>query len=350
MITLRPHQDRILDRMLAYNKGQMIVPTGGGKTLTMIVDTQRRHDVINNGTTTVVVAPRILLAEQLCSEFMEVIDPNNSDPYLHVMHVHSGETHHVSTTKADKIHLYANCARTMGENVIIFTTYNSLHRIMEADIEVNTIYFDEAHNSVKKNFFPATEFFAENADRCYFYTATPKHSLTVNKPGMNWGSVYGQVLVNVPAPELVDGGYILPPKVVVKQLPVVKGRKVMYAEDSDNLLETIDDNNIDKTLICARTTKQIIGLITQSDFCLQLAERGYSWMTITSKTGAIIDGKKVNREEFFNTLNTWGKDPEKKFVCIHHSILSEGINVNGLEVLFSCETWTTLVSVRVLDV
>ena len=331
MITLRPHQDRILDRMLAYNKGQMIVPTGGGKTLTMIVDTQRRHDVINNGTTTVVVAPRILLAEQLCSEFMEVIDPNNSDPYLHVMHVHSGETHYVSTTKADKIHLYANCARTMGENVIIFTTYNSLHRIMEADIEVNTIYFDEAHNSVKKNFFPATEFFAENADRCYFYTATPKHSLTVNKPGMNWGSVYGQVLVNVPAPELVDGGYILPPKVVVKQLPVVKGRKVMYAEDSDNLLETIDDNNIDKTLICARTTKQIIGLITQSDFCLQLAERGYSWMTITSKTGAIIDGKKVNREEFFNMLNTWGKDPEKKFVCIHHSILSEGINVNGLE-------------------
>ena len=331
MITLRPHQDRILDRMLAYNKGQMIVPTGGGKTLTMIVDTQRRHDVINNGTTTVVVAPRILLAEQLCSEFMEVIDPNNSDPYLHVMHVHSGETHHVSTTKADKIHLYANCARTMGENVIIFTTYNSLHRIMEADIEVNTIYFDEAHNSVKKNFFPATEFFAENADRCYFYTATPKHSLTVNKPGMNWGSVYGQVLVNVPAPELVDGGYILPPKVVVKQLPVVKGRKVMYAEDSDNLLETIDDNNIDKTLICARTTKQIIGLLSQSDFCLQLAERGYSWMTITSKTGAIIDGKKVNREEFFNTLNTWGKDPEKKFVCIHHSILSEGINVNGLE-------------------
>ena len=330
-LTLRPHQQRILDRMLAYNKGQMIVPTGGGKTLTMILDTKRRHDVINNGTTTVVVAPRILLAEQLCSEFMEVIDPNNSDPYLHVMHVHSGETHHVSTTKAEKIHLYASCARTMGENVIIFTTYNSLHRIMEADIEVNTIYFDEAHNSVKRNFFPATEHFSEVSERSYFYTATPKHSLAATKPGMNWGYVYGQVLVNVPAPELVEGGYILPPKVVVKQLPLVKGRKVMYAEDADNLLETIDDNNIDKTLICARTTKQIMGLISQSDFCMQLAERGYSWMTITSKTGAIIDGKKVNREEFFNTLNTWGKDCTKKFVVIHHSILSEGINVSGLE-------------------
>ena len=327
MITLRPHQDRILDRMLAYNKGQVIVPTGGGKTLTMIVDTQRRHDVITNGTTTVVVAPRILLAEQLCSEFLEIIDT----AHTHVMHVHSGETHHFSTTKSEKIALFTDVARTAGENVIIFTTYHSLHRVVDADIEVNTIYFDEAHNSVQRNFFPATEHFAADADRCYFYTATPKHSLTPKKPGMNDGSVYGQVLVNVPAPELVDGGYILPPKVVVKQLPLIKGRKVMYAEDSDNLLETIDDNNIDKTLICARTTKQIVGLISQSDFCLQLAERGYSWMTITSKTGAIIDGKKVNREEFFNTLNTWGKDATKKFVVIHHSILSEGINVSGLE-------------------
>jgi len=38
--------------------------------------------------TIVVVAPRILLAEQLCSEFLEFI--TNAS----VMHVHSGETHH----------------------------------------------------------------------------------------------------------------------------------------------------------------------------------------------------------------------------------------------------------------
>ena len=44
-----------------------------------------------------------------------------------------------------------------------------------------------------------------------------------------------------------------------------------------------------------------------------------------------VDGKKVNREEFFNTLNTWGKDPDKKFVVLHRSILSEGISVNRLD-------------------
>ena len=48
-----------------------------------------------------------------------------------------------------------------------------------------------------------------------------------------------------------------------------------------------------------------------------------------------IRDRKVNREVFFETLNAWGQDPDKKFVVIHHSILSEGMNVKGLEaVLF----------------
>ena len=323
---LRPHQVRILERMQSYHKGQIIVPTGGGKTMCMIQDTAHVQQS-KCGHTTVVVAPRILLAEQLCSEFLEVI----TSTYTHVMHVHSGETHHFSTTNSEKIHVFANTARNMGEDCIIFTTYHSLHRVVDADIEVNTIYFDEAHNSVQRNFFGPTEHFAAESDRCYFFTATPKHSLTINKPGMNDTAVYGQVLVNVPAPELVEGGYILPPKVVVKQLDMVQDKMKVWSRDCDFLMQTIDDQETEKVLVCARTTKQIIGLLTDSDFALECAKRGMSWMTITSKTGAIIDGQKVNREVFFDTLNAWGKDSNKKFVVLHHSILSEGINVNGLE-------------------
>ena len=323
---LRPHQVRILERMQTYPKGQIIVPTGGGKTMCMIQDTAHVQQS-KCGHTTVVVAPRILLAEQLCSEFLEVI----TSTYTHVMHVHSGETHHFSTTNSEKIHVFANTARNMGEDCIIFTTYHSLHRVVDADIEVNTIYFDEAHNSVQRNFFGPTEHFAAESDRCYFFTATPKHSLTINKPGMNDTAVYGQVLVNVPAPELVEGGYILPPKVVVKQLDMVQDKMKIWSRDCDFLMQTIDDQETEKVLVCARTTKQIIGLLSDSDFALECAKRGMSWMTITSKTGAIIDGQKVNREVFFDTLNAWGKDPNKKFVVLHHSILSEGINVNGLE-------------------
>ena len=330
-ITLRPHQRKALNEMLAYDKGQLIIPTGGGKTLCMIHDIIENQKYIDNGSTIVVVAPRILLAEQLCSEFLEVIDTTHT----HVMHVHSGETSHFSTTKAEKINLFVNTARTAGENVVIFTTYHSLHRLVEADIEVNTIYFDEAHNSVQRNFFPATEHFSADADRCYFFTATPKHSLSIYKPGMNDYEVYGKVICNIPAPTLVEQGYILPPKVVVKQLDMVQDKQMIADRDCENLIETIDENSLDKILIAARSTKQIIKLLSQSDFRNELAKRGYSCLYITSKTGAIIDGQKVNREVFFDTLNAWGKDPNKKFVVLHHSILSEGINVSGLEaVLF----------------
>ena len=325
-ITLRPHQKEAVNAMWDNNKGQVIIPTGGGKTICMIEDAMTNMELINRGQTFVIVAPRILLAEQLCKEFLELIDTT----YTHVMHVHSGGTEFFSSTKPEKIALFNNTARSAGENCIIFTTYHSLHRIQEADIEVNTIYFDEAHNSVQRNFFPATEFFSHDADRCYFFTATPKHSLTIFKPGMNDGAVYGQVICNVPAPKLVEEGYILPPKVVVQQLPQGDFKQ----SDERNLLDTIDANSLNKILIAARSTKQIVRLVSQSDFCYELKERGYNWMYITSKTGAIINGKKVSREEFFKTLNQWGQD-DTRFVVMHHSILSEGINVKGLEaVLF----------------
>jgi len=328
VITLRPHQHRAIAAMQKHTKGQVIVPTGGGKTLKMIVDTLRQFQS-QTAQTVVVVAPRILLAEQLSSEFLEHI--TNAE----VLHVHSGETHHVSTTKPADIVVHAAMCAAANLHQLIFTTYNSLQRLVDAEIDVDTIYFDEAHNSVQRHFFPATEHFAANANRCYFFTATPKHSLSISKPGMNLPEVYGQVICQVPAPELVEQGYILPPKVVVKQLPMVQDRQMIFERDADNLIETIDDQNLKKILICARSTKQIVGLVSQSDFCVQLEQRGYSWMYITAKTGAVIDGKKVDREKFFDTLNAWGKDSTKRFVVIHHSILSEGINVSGLEaVLF----------------
>lgn len=320
MITLRPHQQDALAAMMKHSKGQVIIPTGGGKTICMIKDAKRQFDA-DGPTTIVVVAPRILLAEQLCKEFLELIDD------VAVYHVHSGETEHFSSTKPA---LIANWHRQAYRNQLIFTTYHSLHKVQEAGINVDTIYFDEAHNSVQRNFFPATEHFSADADRCYFFTATPKHSVTIFKPGMNDGAVYGQVICNVPAPKLVEEGYILPPKVVVKQLPQGEYQQ----SDEQNLIETIDDNSLNKILIAARSTKQIVRLVSQTDFCIQLRERGYNWMYITSKTGAIINGIKVSREEFFKTLNQWGQD-DTRFVIMHHSILSEGINVKGLEaVLF----------------
>ena len=315
MFQLRNHQNTVIDILSKNRKGQVIVPTGGGKTMCMIEDAKKVSGTI------VVVAPRILLAEQLSSEFLEIIDN------VSVMHVHSGETTHFSSTKASDVYMWD--LHTRGDK-IIFTTYHSLHRIQESHIHVDTIYFDEAHNGIQKNFIEAVEWFSICADRCYFFTATPKHSNTPMKVGMNDWDIFGEVLINVPAPQLVNEGHILPPKVIIKDIDVADDSRFSYEKDCDHILDTIDDIDVDKVLICARSTKQIVNLISLSDFAYGLTQREYNWLYITAKTGAVINGKKVDRETFFNTLNTWGKGSER-FVVLHHSILSEGINVSGLE-------------------
>ena len=313
--------------MNTHRKGQVIVPTGGGKTMCMIEDAKRRFAQNSLPKTIVVVAPRILLANQLSSEFLEFITD------VEVIHVHSGETHHKSTTKTDQLEYWYH---NSTENLLIFTTYHSLNKISASlDIEVDTIYYDEAHNSVQKNFYPPTEHFSHHADRCYYFTATPKHSNTPEKAGMNWSQTYGNVICQVPAPQLVNQGYILPPKVEVYRTRILEKDELVADRDCEQMIDAIDNLKKSKVLICAKSTSQIVNLIAHTKFVDELAWRGYSYMLITSKTGAIIDGEKVDREEFFNVLNAWGQDPDKRFVVLHHSILSEGINVKGLEaVLF----------------
>ena len=324
---LRPHQTDAVKAMTTFDKGQVIIPTGGGKTMCMIDDAIRQFD--DGWKTIVVVAPRILLAEQLSSEFLEVI--REKYKYVQVMHVHSGETSHYSSTKLEDVYWWHKSCKG---NKIIFTTYHSLDKVMRSTIDVDTIYFDEAHNSVQRNFFPSVKHFSNWAKRSYFFTATPKHSLTKQKAGMNDSKVYGNVICQVPAPKLVDEGYILPPKVEVYKSRLMRKDEIFADVESEQMLNSIDRLDVEKVLICAKSTKQITNLVSQSDFCFELGLRGYKWMYITAKTGAIINGKKVDREEFFNTLNQWGKD-DTKFVVLHHSILSEGINVSGLEaVLF----------------
>ena len=145
----------------------------------------------------------------------------------------------------------------------------------------------------------------------------------------------GDVICQVPAPKLVREGYILPPKVEVYKSRILDKNELVAERDCEQMVQAIDNIEKDKVLICAKSTNQIKSLVYFTDFVSDLADRGYSWMTITSKTGAIIDGEKVDRETFFDTLNEWGRDSDKKFVVLHHSILSEGINVHGLEaVLF----------------
>ena len=329
---LRSHQQTALDAMLTASHGAVLVPTGGGKTLIAIMDLIRRLSASERPLTAVCIVPRLLLVNQLCEEYMEVINTHNLN--VEVLHVHSGDTHYYSTTKPAQIAVHTGICLAAGAHQVIFTTYHSLHQIVDAGVDIDVAYFDEAHNATSKQFFPKTAMVSQMASNCYFFTATPRQSKNPMGRGMNNSLVFGKTLHTVPAQELIDSGAIIPPSIVIHEQPTVARTKA-NAHDCDantvlEIIDNLDEESGQKVLIAAPSTKIIWNMVAHTTMLQELSERGYDVMHVTAKHGAYVNKQKVNREVFFDTLTAWGKDPNRKFVVFHYSILSEGMNVPGL--------------------
>ena len=319
----------MLDALQRADRGRLTCPTGGGKTLVMILDTLRRLQAAETPQTIVVVSPRILLSVQLYEEFFAEL---NGKVDLAVMHVHSGEVDGNSTTKVAQIQCHAGVCAAANTHQLIFTTYNSLRRINEAGIDVDTIYYDEAHNSVRRDFFKEVAAASLTAKQAYYLTATPKYRGGVIS--MNNTDVYGSELINIPAPELVNNGSIIPPTILPHVVDIERNKSLLAAENDREVLVDIinklDDDAAQKILVAAPNTRVLWALLSGTNVMQEFAEKGYDVLHITSKHGAYVNKTKVGRQEFFDTLDTWGKDPSRKFIMFHYSILSEGINVPGL--------------------
>jgi superfamily II DNA or RNA helicase len=328
-LTLRPHQQRMLDALLTAGIGRVTCPTGGGKTLVMILDCLRRLQAAQTPQTVVVCAPRILLAVQLYEEFWSEL---NGKVDATVLHVHSGEVDCHHTTKVREIVIHDSICKAANSHQIIFTTYNSLRRINEAGIDVDLIYYDEAHNSVRRDFYMEVAAASLTARNAYYFTATPKYR--GGNISMHNTDVYGKELINIPAPELVANGSIIPPTIKSHLVDIERNKSLLAAEnDREVLLDIVsqlDEDSAQKILVAAPNTRVLWRLLSNTNVMAEFAARGYDVLHITSKHGAYINKQKVGRQEFFDTLDLWGKDPSRKFIMFHYSILSEGINVPGL--------------------
>ena len=327
---LRPHQSRALDAIKNANKGCVYVPTGGGKTVIMMEDCKRRLQSLDKLQTIVVVAPRILLAVQLYNEFKTYL---GDDVFAAFTHVHSGEVDCFRTTKSDHIMQRDHNCKTVGVHHIIFTSYHSLHKIVDSGINVDVLYCDEAHNATQKAHFVGVAATSMAANSAYFFTATPKYSRNPHARGMNNKIVFGDTLESVPAPELVNNGSIIPPELVVHETELVRTKHNAHDVDREmvlNIIDDLDEEQSAKVLVAAPNTRVLWNMLSKTDVLSELNAKGYDILHITSKHGAYINRQKVGRQEFFKTLTEWGKDDNRKFIIFHYSILSEGINVPGL--------------------
>jgi superfamily II DNA or RNA helicase len=323
MIQLRPHQEKVFSLMRKHSKMLTVAPTSAGKSIMMIADAKHRFTEGESNKTILVVAPKLVLCQQLSNEFEKFIDNVN------ILHIHSGDTQHTRIT--DFLELAYWCEKTEG-NKLIFTTYHSLDKIVRAELNIDTVYLDECHNAVNRRFYDSVETLSKTVGNFYSLTATPKFSQVASKPGNNNAEVFGSKIHNVKAPELLKNGSILPPVTAIMEVGSSRDKENAAERDFYTLCDTIlNEDDMNKVLVVAPNTKVMMNMLSKTSFMQEMNENGYDVMHITSKYGAFVNDRKVSRAEFLDTLDAYGADVNRKFVVLHIGILTEGISVPGIQ-------------------
>lgn len=341
------YQDRILQAKRENSKGILVAGTGAGKSYTMGWSIQER--IATGDSVIVVIAPRILLAQQLFKSIDSLI--GKTAVFQHRF-VYSGEAIqreekeltseqildvHFSTTSIHDIQEEKERADRNNVPLILITTYHSLDRVIESGISIDTAYLDEVHNGVSLEFSKWVKLLSQTAERMYSYTATPKKTDSAKGRGNNNEEVYGKIICEVTAKELIEAGAIVPPKINYLYSHI-------SASDVDNVSLTRDivkqtfehyeeyhPHLNHKILFACDGTETIHQLQTQTDLVKWAQQNNIDIFLTTSNYGDWINGVQLkSRKEFLERLQEYGGDPNRKMAVLHYSILSEGIDVPGL--------------------
>ncbi len=347
---LLPHQQVMLDAMAKEEKGYLTCGTGGGKTFTMITDCRR---FLAPGNVIVIVAPQLLLGEQLFNEF--------SDHLCDIDFVYrqvSSESKtwqrnpkklkfggkkvqaRSSTTTVDEIVDIYRIAQKAKQPLILFTTYLSLERIVKANIPVDVTYYDEAHNAATtdKNIFNSVKDQVVSSSYNFFFTATPKYSSSPDGCGMQNESVYGKKIAAIKFSDLVKCGAIVKPYLHLQTSNVQSRDLDEISIDVDALMETINyyetkhyETGAHKVLVACRGTENIQGM--RNAMLKWANDKGYDILSVDSVNGGYLNDQQIStpasKGKFLDELNTMGKDLTRKMIVLHYDMLGEGIDVKA---------------------
>lgn len=336
MIQLREHQQEAFDSIVSAITqgsgtaiGRVVIPTGGGKTFVeaAVIDYQRSH----NSKTRIhlVLSPRILLTNQLIDEYAKF---SGSTSYG-VVAFHSGNYEPdyeqikwkvPSTTNVSDIKNAFSAAQKRGHDLVVFSTYHSSLKL--TSFEFDTLICDESQYCVNENFGNSVK--ALNARVRLFFTATERYTASDSGRGLNNETIYGKRLFYVSPASLIEKGLIVPPRLHIMYAETrskedsVVSEIIELAKAQDGL--TSPNLGFSKILFAMNGTDDVKSI---EDNIAKVRKElpNHDVFTITSKTGAKINGVLIKREDFLTELKT-----RVNCLIFHYDILSEGIDVDGI--------------------
>jgi superfamily II DNA or RNA helicase len=337
MIKLRAHQADALKAVIKAIKkgkgsavGRVVMPTGGGKTFVeaAVIDYQRTENV---GTKIhLVLAPRILLANQLIGEFRKFSGLN-----YRAIAFHSGNhepeyeagikwKEHATTRIVDIESAYKTAVEA-GQDLIVFSTYHSADKLIGTKFD--TMIADESQYCVNEGFNEVIKKLTARVK--LFFTATEKHTASDKGRGLNNTTIYGERLYYISPATLIQLGLIVPPRLHIMygetrdENRSIVSEVIEIAKAQDEI--TRPELGFSKILFAMKGTDDVKSV---EDNIAKIKKEfpNHDVFTITSKNGARIDNEKVDRELVFLPALTTSKN----CLIFHYDILSEGIDVDGI--------------------
>lgn len=306
--------------------GRVIMPTGAGKTFVeaAVIDSRITQYMGIH----LVLAPRIVLANQLIEEYRKyggkkyraiAFHSGSHEPDYEVV-----KWQERATTKVATLEEEYKKAMLVGTDLVVFSTYHSCVKL--AGIKFDTIIADESQYCVSENFNNAIKALTGRVK--LFFTATERHTASENGRGLNNESVYGKQLFKITPADLIQKGLIVAPRLHIMYAETKNEEKsivnevIELAVEQNNL--TVPELGFSKILFAMKGTKDV-KTISDNLGKIKTALPNHDVFAITSKTGAQVNGVKVRREDFLETLRN-----ASNALIFHYDILSEGIDVDGI--------------------
>jgi len=356
----RKHQIEGLDAINRYDEGIIHLPTGAGKTfieeLAIVNNIDKAYLWLRSKNRPsdvpvfVILAPRILLSNQLYNEIKE---ENNID--CQYLIVHSGKTQDrnyrentldrpfrelkSTTSTTDIIDEYKK-AKSEHVPLIIIGTYDSSERIVKSNIPVYMLLCDEAQYLVSNEFgwIPLENEKSDikqfNAHRKYYFTATLKETNSDKGMGMNNTKLFGPIIYMKTPQDMIVAGEIVRPRMHLVDVKL-KGENISELDiDVISIIDSFREHTIHcniraKVLVVTKGSKHLNDLVTHPKMQNLLKIRpSLQIFDISSRHKPRINGKVVRREEFLERIKALTDDDEA--IIFHVNILTEGIDVPGI--------------------
>lgn len=332
----REYQKRIInsqDKFIGNSdvaRGTILAATGAGKT-ECFNDLIRKMfligEIINRKQRILICHPRIALSNNQQKRMVKRL----ADMQVEFTSFHSGtqryhtlaDRKNVSTTSRDEL------IRILDEGVghhITFSSYKSLNKI--ADLKFDLIICDEAHNLVQSDLRECLTLFKS---KVLFYTGTPV-KVAAQEESMDNVELFGEILAEVPASELIPFGYVVPPRlrtINIKNKTVgdTPDYSTCIAESFKDQLSFSHKKFVHKMLVAMPSTLAFNDIMADLPKIRSIiGNHNVDVYYITSETqvknGRVLADREIALEDF-------DANPHPSII-IHCDTLAEGIDVDGI--------------------